>query len=56
MTTTLKDVAREAQVSLASVSRALNGTGVLTVGSPALSSVATGAGNAVTVRFRVTIN
>lgn len=30
--------------------------GVLTVGSPALSSVATGAGNAVTVRFRVTIN
>jgi LacI family transcriptional regulator len=30
MTTTLKDVAREAQVSLASVSRALNGTGVVT--------------------------
>jgi uncharacterized repeat protein (TIGR01451 family) len=30
--------------------------GVLTVGSPALATVATGAGNAVTVRFRVTIN
>jgi uncharacterized repeat protein (TIGR01451 family) len=30
--------------------------GVLTVGAPALGSVATGAGNAVTVRFRVTIN
>jgi len=30
--------------------------GVLTVGAPALSTVATGAGNAVTVRFRVTIN
>lgn len=30
MTTTLKDVAREACVSLASVSRALNGTGVVT--------------------------
>jgi uncharacterized repeat protein (TIGR01451 family) len=30
--------------------------GVLTVGAPALSNVATGAGNAVTVRFRVTIN
>ena len=30
MTTTLKDVAREARVSLASVSRALNGTGVVT--------------------------
>jgi uncharacterized repeat protein (TIGR01451 family) len=30
--------------------------GVLTVGSPAVSSVATGAANAVTVRFRVTIN
>jgi uncharacterized repeat protein (TIGR01451 family) len=29
---------------------------VLTVGSPALTSVATGAGNAVTMRFRVTIN
>jgi uncharacterized repeat protein (TIGR01451 family) len=28
----------------------------LTVGSPALATVATGAGNAVTVRFRVTIN
>lgn len=30
--------------------------GVLTVGSPALTTVATGAGNAVTMRFRVTIN
>jgi uncharacterized repeat protein (TIGR01451 family) len=30
--------------------------GVLTVGSPALTTIATGAGNAVTVRFRVTIN
>ena len=30
MTTTLKDVAREAHVSMASVSRALNGTGVVT--------------------------
>jgi hypothetical protein len=30
--------------------------GVLTVGSPAVSTVATGAANAVTVRFRVTIN
>jgi uncharacterized repeat protein (TIGR01451 family) len=30
--------------------------GVLTVGAPALATVATGAGNAVTVRFRVTIN
>ncbi len=30
--------------------------GVLTVGSPALATVNTGAGNAVTVRFRVTIN
>lgn len=30
--------------------------GVLTVGAPALANVATGAGNAVTVRFRVTIN
>jgi uncharacterized repeat protein (TIGR01451 family) len=30
--------------------------GVLSVGSPALATVATGAGNAVTVRFRVTIN
>lgn len=30
MTTTLKDVAREARVSMASVSRALNGTGVVT--------------------------
>jgi uncharacterized repeat protein (TIGR01451 family) len=30
--------------------------GVLTVGAPALTTVATGAGNAVTVRFRVTIN
>jgi uncharacterized repeat protein (TIGR01451 family) len=30
--------------------------GVLTVGAPALSTIATGAGNAVTVRFRVTIN
>jgi uncharacterized repeat protein (TIGR01451 family) len=30
--------------------------GVLTVGSPALATVATGAGNAVTVRFRVTID
>jgi uncharacterized repeat protein (TIGR01451 family) len=34
----------------------LTGGGVLTVGSPALSSIATGAGNAVTVKFRVTIN
>jgi uncharacterized repeat protein (TIGR01451 family) len=34
----------------------LTAGGVLTVGSPALSSVATGAGNAVTVSFRVTIN
>jgi len=30
--------------------------GVLTVGAPALANVATGAGNAVTVKFRVTIN
>lgn len=30
--------------------------GVLTVGAPALATIATGAGNAVTVRFRVTIN
>ncbi len=30
--------------------------GVLTVGAPALATVNTGAGNAVTVRFRVTIN
>jgi len=30
--------------------------GVLTVGAPALTTIATGAGNAVTVRFRVTIN
>lgn len=30
--------------------------GVLTVGTPALTTIATGAGNAVTVRFRVTIN
>jgi uncharacterized repeat protein (TIGR01451 family) len=30
--------------------------GVLSVGAPALTTVATGAGNAVTVRFRVTIN
>jgi len=30
--------------------------GVLTVGSPALTTVATGAGNAVTMRFRVTID
>jgi uncharacterized repeat protein (TIGR01451 family) len=30
--------------------------GVLTVGAPALATVATGGGNAVTVRFRVTIN
>ncbi len=30
--------------------------GVLTIGSPALTTVATGAGNAVTMRFRVTIN
>jgi uncharacterized repeat protein (TIGR01451 family) len=30
--------------------------GVLTVGSPAVSTVASGAANAVTVRFRVTIN
>jgi uncharacterized repeat protein (TIGR01451 family) len=29
--------------------------GVLTVGAPALATIATGAGNAVTVRFRVTI-
>jgi uncharacterized repeat protein (TIGR01451 family) len=34
----------------------LTGGGTLTVGAPALASVATGAGNAVTVRFRVTIN
>ena len=34
----------------------LTAGGVLTVGSPALASVATGAGNAVTVSFRVTIN
>jgi uncharacterized repeat protein (TIGR01451 family) len=34
----------------------LTAGGVLTVGSPALSSVAPGAGNAVTVSFRVTIN
>lgn len=34
----------------------LAGAGVLTVGAPALATVATGAGNAVTMRFRVTIN
>ncbi len=34
----------------------LTAGGVLTVGAPALATVATGAGNAVTVRFRVTIN
>lgn len=34
----------------------LTGGGVLTVGSPALATVATGAGNAVTVKFQVTIN
>jgi uncharacterized repeat protein (TIGR01451 family) len=34
----------------------LTAGGVLTVGSPALGAIATGAGNAVTVSFRVTIN
>jgi uncharacterized repeat protein (TIGR01451 family) len=34
----------------------VTGGGVLSVGAPALASVATGVGNAVTVRFRVTIN
>ena len=34
----------------------LTAGGVLTVGAPALATVATGAGNAVTVRFRVTID
>ncbi|MBK6598990.1 MAG: DUF11 domain-containing protein [Proteobacteria bacterium] len=34
----------------------LTGANVLTVGAPALASVATGAGNAVTMRFRVSIN
>ncbi|HRX90821.1 MAG TPA: hypothetical protein P5528_15380 [Steroidobacteraceae bacterium] len=34
----------------------ITAAGVLTVGAPALATVATGAGNAVTVRFRVTIN
>ncbi len=34
----------------------LTAGGVLTVGSPALATVNTGAGNAVTVRFRVTID
>lgn len=34
----------------------ITAAGVLTVGTPALATVATGAGNAVAVRFRVTIN